>query len=402
MMPDRTRSLQNYEDYTAPQRLEMQVGAQVIPVITKPGLADWRRLSPAASLLAEYALFPPDARALLVGSGHGAAAVILAQRLPRGELWIMDQNAIALEMTTATLQANRLPDVRIHWGTNLPDNQNGAFDAVAMEMPKGRKLAQRWLTMAWTALRPGGIFYLAGANDLGVQSVIRDAAGLFGQCVILDYQKSHRVARFTRPAGTPADPPAWLYEPGISPGTWIELEVETPTSTLQLLSLPGVFSCDRLDDATRLLLGQIDVSPDDRVADLGCGYGVLGLFAARMGAAQVDLLDANLLAVAAAGENIRRLGLGNARALPSDVLSAVRQQTYTRILTNPPFHAGKGVDYQIAAEFIRQSWAALEPGGELLLVANRFIRYEKMMTGIFHEVAVKAEDGRYRVLKAVK
>jgi 16S rRNA (guanine1207-N2)-methyltransferase len=113
-------------------------------------------------------------------------------------------------------------------------------------------------------------------------------------------------------------------------------------------------------------------------------------------------VDVNLLAVAAAHENIRRLGLSNAQALPSDVLNAVVGRTYTLILTNPPFHAGKGVDYQIASAFIRQSWAALEPGGRLLLVANRFIRYEKLMDGLFRQIEVAAQDNRYRVLMAIK
>jgi 16S rRNA (guanine1207-N2)-methyltransferase len=387
--------------YTTPVRLDLRLNGQPITVISKPGLANWQGVSPAASLLAELAGLAPADKALLLGCGSGAAAVLLARRLSRGELWIMDLSAIALEMTTATLEANQIQNARPSWEVDLPEGENESFDLVAIELPKGRRLAQRWLAQAWVALRPGGRLYLAGANDLGVQSTLKDAEGLFGPGTVLDYKKGSRVARFTRPAENP-EKPGWLREPGIQPGSWHELDLDTPQGSLRLVSLPGIFSYDRLDDATRLLLGVLLISPDDCVADLGCGYGVLGLVAARMGARQVDLLDASLLAVAAAGENLRRLGLGNARALPSDVLGAVAGQTYTRIVTNPPFHAGKGVDYQVALAFIQQSWAALEPGGELSLVANTFIRYEKMMAGLFRQVSVAAEDGRYRVLVALK
>ena len=388
-------------DYNTPVRLDIRLNGQEIAVITKPGLANWQGVSPAASLLAEHAGFSPDAKVLLLGSGHGAAAVILARRLSRGELWVMEASAIALEMTTATLNANGIQNARLTWEINLPESENGSFDAAAIELPKGRKLAQRWLAQAWAALRPGAWLYLAGANHLGVQSTLKDAEGLFGPGSILDYKKGNRVARFSRPAGRSGGP-GWLQAPGILPGSWHEFDLETPQESLRLVSLPGVFSYDRLDEATRLLLGQLHVSSTDQVADLGCGYGILGLVAARLGAGQVDLLDADLLAVAAARENILRLGLSNARALASDVFSAVTGQTYTRIVTNPPFHAGKGVDYQIAAAFIRQSWTALTPAGELLLVANRFIRYEKMMEGLFRQVSMAVEDGRYRVLKALK
>ena len=388
-------------DYTTPVRLDLRLNGQQVTLITKPGLADWREVSPAAALLAEHAGGSAEDKALLLGSGHGAAAVMLARRLSRGELWIMELSAIALEMSTATLDANEIWNARLTWEINLPENENGSFDLAAIELPKGRRLAQRWLAQAWAALRPGGALYLAGANALGVQSALKDAEGLFGPGVILDYKKGNRVARFTRPASM-ADMPGWLGEPGIQPGSWHEFNLETPQEWLRLVSLPGVFSYDRLDEATGLLLGQMRITSDDQVADLGCGYGALGLVAARLGAARVDLLDANLLAVASARENIYRLGLSNARALPSDVLSAVTGQAYTRILTNPPFHAGKGVDYHAAAAFIQQSWTALEPGGELLLVANRFIRYEKMMDGLFRRVSVAAENQRYRVLAAIK
>lgn len=397
----RSGALPPEDDYARPRRLLLQVGGQEVTVITRPGLADWEGVSPAAALLAEHADFPAPAKALLLGSGHGAAAVILAQRLVEGELWVMDDSAIALEASAATLAVNGIHNAHLVWEIELPSEQAGSFDAAALELPKGRKLARRWLAQAWTALRPGGALYLAGANHLGVQSALKDAAALFGPGAILDYKKGSRIARFTRPAAL-SGAPDWLSEPGVAPGSWFEFEAETPLGRLRLFSLPGVFSYDRLDDASRLLLGVLRVSPNDRLADLGCGYGVLGLVAAQMGAAQVDLLDVSLLAVAAARRNIQRLGLGNARALPSDVLSAVAGQRYTRIITNPPFHAGRGVDYQTATAFIRQSHAALEPGGELLLVANRFIRYENLMEGLFRQVHVSAQDERYRVLTAIR
>jgi 16S rRNA (guanine1207-N2)-methyltransferase len=398
-------------DYANPVRLTFHLNGQEITVYSKPGLPDWRQLTSATALLAEHALVPPDARVLLLGSRNGAAAAVLARRLTSGELWIMDNSAIALSLTSATLQANRLGNARISWEIDLPQNQNSAFDAALIELPKGRQLARRWLVLAWYALHPGGALYLSGANELGIQSAIRDATGLFGPGAILDYKKGSRIARFTRPAG-PSPSPDWFHENGVAPRTWFEFEAHTPLGVLSLYSLPGVFSYDRLDDATRLLLSQIQISAPDisatdnsvtgRLLDLGCGYGILGLVAAGMGAAQVDLVDSNLLAVAAARQNIRRLGLTNARALPGDVLDPLAGQTYTRIVTNPPFHAGKGVDYQTAAAFIQQSWAALPPGGELLLVANLFIRYEKLMEGLFSQVSLAAQDNRYRVLSAIK
>jgi 16S rRNA (guanine1207-N2)-methyltransferase len=121
-----------------------------------------------------------------------------------------------------------------------------------------------------------------------------------------------------------------------------------------------------------------------------------------MGASFVHLLDADLLAVAAARQNLSRLGLPNAMALASDVLQAVEGQTFDQIATNPPFHAGKAVEYLVAQEFIRQSWQVLEPGGQLWLVANRFIRYEQAMEPYFTKVESIAETGKYHLLLGTK
>ena len=128
--------------------------------------------------------------------------------------------------------------------------------------------------------------------------------------------------------------------------------------------------------------------------------GAIGIAAARAGSAQVDLVDNSLLAVAAAGRNLANLGLTNARALPSDALTAVAGERYDLILTNPPFHTGKAVDYDAAGAFIAGARALLNPRGRLVLVANAFIRYERAMQESFGSVETIAENDRYHVLQS--
>jgi 16S rRNA (guanine1207-N2)-methyltransferase len=194
----------------------------------------------------------------------------------------------------------------------------------------------------------------------------------------------------------------WQETPGIAPGTWQSLKVAAPQGDFELVSLPGVFSFDRLDPGTILLLDHLQITPGERVLDLGCGYGIIGLAAAGSGARKVDLVDANLLAVAAAQENLRTHGYNPKQALPSDVLSAVSHRKYDAIFSNPPFHTGREVNYQITNAFIGQSHAALTVGGHLTLVANQFIRYDKLLKQTFTGVTLLAEDGRYQVWKAQK
>lgn len=388
-------------DYTRPRDFTARLHGQDVHYTSKPGLPDWDRVRPSIALLAQDAEVQNNENALLLGCGPGALATIISRLQPRSQIVIMDANFIGLEMTEKTLASNRIDNAVIHYGISLPSTHLGGFDVVIIDLPKGRKVAQRWLLEAWRALKTGGRLYLAGANSTGIQSAARDAEALFEHSTILSYRKGNRLIRLAKPIQKPFDG-GWMIEPGIVPETWCSLLADTHFGEFELKSLPGIFSFDRLDDGTRMLLEHLEISHSDRVLDLGCGYGIIGLATARAGAERVDLVDVNLLAVAAAGENLTLHSIKNAQVLPSDVLSAVSSQRYTLIASNPPFHSGKSVDYHIAEAFIQQSRGALESGGRLLLVANRFIRYDRLIKRIFAQLHIIAEDRKYQVMLATK
>jgi 16S rRNA (guanine1207-N2)-methyltransferase len=116
----------------------------------------------------------------------------------------------------------------------------------------------------------------------------------------------------------------------------------------------------------------------------------------------VDLVDANLLAVAAAKQNLARNGVGNGRALASDVYEAVRGERYDLVVSNPPFHRGKAVDQEVAQLLIADAPTMLARGGRLLLVANTFLPYEEAMRRVFTRVETVAATRQYRVTLATR
>ena len=44
---------------------------------------------------------------------------------------------------------------------------------------------------------------------------------------------------------------------------------------------PAVFSPGKIDAGTRAMLSEADLHPGDKILDLGCGYGVVGIWAAQ-------------------------------------------------------------------------------------------------------------------------
>jgi 16S rRNA (guanine1207-N2)-methyltransferase len=383
--------------YTDSFTFEATLRGQPLQVVSKPGLEGGHEVGGPAALAAELIAPASSERTLLLGCGHGALAVALARQLDAGRLTVSDPSLIALRMAARTLAANRLAGVTVSQALSLLPEGAGSFDRVVILAPQSRALARRWLVEAQKLLRPGGALNIAGANGGGIQSLIADAAALFGAATTLGYGRGSRVGEALRQA-SPPPPPPWTLAPGIAPGSWLDVAADLPGGPVTLASLPGVFSADRLDAGTALLLQHSGLGHGLRVLDAGCGYGPIGVAAARLGAAQVDMLDVNLLAVAAAQENIHRLGLANAAALPSDALEAAAGRRYDLVISNPPFHAGKAVDAAMADAFISQARGLLAAGGRLALVANRFLPYERRLAPLFPRVEVAAESRSYRVL----
>jgi 16S rRNA (guanine1207-N2)-methyltransferase len=275
---------------------------------------------------------------------------------------------------------------------------SAAYERAVLPMPPDRDLARRWLVTAREALVPGGLLLLAGANAEGIRPVITDATALFGPPQSEHYRQRHRVARFL--AGEKrGDDPAWARWAGIAPGTWQEFDLSLGEDPVTLETMPGVFAGDRLDAGTRLMLEHLHVEAGTRVLDVGCGAGVIGIRASRLGASSIDLVDANLLAVAAARRNLRRLEI-NGRALASDVYSAVAGERYDLIVSNPPFHHGKRVDLTVADALIAGAPGHLRPQGRLLVVANAFLAYGNQMERVFRRVETVAATRQYHVLTA--
>ncbi|NCC32324.1 MAG: methyltransferase domain-containing protein [Chloroflexia bacterium] len=375
-----------------------QLAGTTINVVSKPGLATAHLLLEASELAANLICPAPMERVLLMGAAHGVLGVVLARHLTRGHLVLIENDLIALRMAQLTFAANQVSGVELRGANNALPAVTEAFDRVILFSPKSRALGRRWLLEAQAYLRPEGILNIVGAQASGVRSLIADAQALTGKIHILGYGKGCRVAE-TRCIQPLAVPPAWTTLPGIMPGSWIPLMVDLPGGTSELVSLPGVFSAEHLDAGTAFLLRQLGQRcHGKRVLDVGCGYGVIGIVAAQLGATQVDLVDVNLLALAAARENVERLGLSQVEVWPSDGLEAVQGNAYDLVLSNPPFHTGKTIDTAMAEAFLREARSVLVPGGTLLIVANRFLPYERVMQAHFDTVTVVAACEGYRVL----
>ncbi|CAM3583234.1 class I SAM-dependent methyltransferase [Marinicrinis lubricantis] len=164
----------------------------------------------------------------------------------------------------------------------------------------------------------------------------------------------------------------------------------------------GVFSKGGIDFGSRVLIESLEIPDRARLLDVGCGYGPIGLFAAKLAAdVQVTMVDVNERALELAKRNAKVNGIDNVEVLQSDRFSALDNRMFEMIVTNPPIRAGKEVVHSIFDESERH----LVPGGTLWIVIQKKqgapSALEKLKS-IFSEVEEVAKRKGYRIYKATK
>lgn len=179
------------------------------------------------------------------------------------------------------------------------------------------------------------------------------------------------------------------------------LKVEIAGRPVPLVSAAGVFSADRLDLGTSVLLGAV---PDPPAAgdllDLGCGWGPIALTLATLSpAATVWGVDVNRRAVSLLAENARSLSLYGVRpAAPSDVPADIG---FSAIWSNPPIRIGKAALHELLHLWLPR----LLPGCDAFLVVQRNLGADSLHTwlsGTFgreFDVARHASAKGFRVLR---
>lgn len=172
---------------------------------------------------------------------------------------------------------------------------------------------------------------------------------------------------------------------------------------LNLTTDAGVFSKNRVDYGSGVLIEQMleQDLPGGNILDVGCGYGPIGLFAAKKWPdRQVDMVDVNERAMDLARRNAAANGAGNVNIFASDRYQEVSGQ-YAMIVTNPPIRAGKAIWSSILAE----AKDHLTAGGILLVVIQKkqgAPSAKKLMAASLGNCEILTRDKGYYILKSVR
>lgn len=268
----------------------------------------------------------------------------------------------------------------------------GVFDWVLIRVPKTLALLEEQLIRLQGKLAPGAKVIAASM----IKHLPRSAGELLEE-YIGPVQASLAVKKARLLFATPEDKPV---QPSPYPTRYT---LDEPK--IELLNHANVFCRDGLDIGTRAFLPFLPKNLGSaRVADLGCGNGVLAIASALDNPdAQYTLVDESFMAVQSAQENWRAaLGERDAVIQAGDGLAGQAPDSLDVVLCNPPFHQQQTVGDFLAWRMFQQARAALVTGGALYIVGNRHLGYHSKLARLFRGVEQVGSTPKFVVLKARK
>jgi 16S rRNA G1207 methylase RsmC len=174
------------------------------------------------------------------------------------------------------------------------------------------------------------------------------------------------------------------------------VDVELAGRTLSVETAGGVFSPDRVDSGTQVLLREAPPPPaEGTLLDLGCGWGPIALtLGLRAPAATVYAVDVNERALDLVRANAATAGLPNVRvARPDDVPERVR---FDLIWSNPPIRVGKQVLHDLMGTWLPR----LTQEGQAYLVVQKNLGADSLQRWLRETMALPCD--RYAVSKGFR
>ncbi|MDY7561955.1 methyltransferase [Pseudomonas sp. 10B1] len=329
-----------------------------------------------------------DSRVLVLNDSFGALATSLATH---AAVVSSSDSYLALQGLEKNLIRNGHAFDAV---PTIPANESftGSFDWVLIRVPKTLALLEEQLIRLQGHLAPGAQVVAAG-----MVKHLPHAAGELLEQYVGPVNASLAVKKARLLFATPA-------LKGVQPSPYpTRYTLDEPV--IELLNHANVFCREGLDIGTRAFLPHLPTNLGyARVADLGCGNGVLAIANALSNPqAHYTLVDESFMAVQSAHENWQ-VALGEREVIvrAADGLAGQEGGSLDVVLCNPPFHQQQVVGDFLAWRMFQQARDALVVGGALYIVGNRHLGYHSKLAKLFRGVEQVATTPKFVVLKARK
>ncbi len=243
-------------------------------------------------------------------------------------------------------------------------------DLVILAFPKSKAELAFTLAMLASSISDNATVLIVGENKSGIKSVPKLTTNTLNYCKKVDSARhcSLFCGQFINQNKT------------FNIDDWFKYySLNIDGVSLEIASLPGVFSQHELDVGTQLLLENLPKGLTGSVLDFGCGAGVIASFVHKKNpTTAVTLVDVSALALCSAEKTLALNNITGAKYLPSNSLSQVTGK-FNHVISNPPFHQGINTNYQATETFLEKIKQHMQARASITVVANSFLRYQPIM-----------------------
>lgn len=355
----------------------------------------------AADVLALAALDPAARNVAVVNDGFGGLTVPLVAAGASVTVWT--DSVLAQQAVEKNLRRNQLSTegVEFRAGTGAPvddaagqpgvDAGVGPVDAVIVKVPKTLALLRQQLIAIREVVGENTRIVGAGMVRHIHTSTVDAFEELIGPTVTSLAAKKARLIHPTLDAKRTV--------PAVQP-----IRYRTDAG-IEVVSEPNVFSQNKLDIGTRLLLAHLPACGDGAtILDLGCGNGVVGAtMASQFSDGLVIFTDISRAAVASAQQTwAANHGDRPARFLATDLASGVDDESVDAVVINPPFHDQHVVGDETAKRMFAEATRVVKSGGQVRVVGNRHLGYHRLLTRHLADVETVGSNPKFVVLSSRK
>jgi 16S rRNA (guanine1207-N2)-methyltransferase len=333
----------------------------------------------------------PGERIACTTTGRGQAAHALAAERPAAAVvaWFLDLHPCS---AARAAWAPAPPNLA---AACVPDMPPGPYDLAVVPLAKDgeAELSRDILQAALVNLAIGG--HLVAAIDNPRDNWLREQLAETGETVrVRPVEGADRKVK----SGTIAYVVQKTREPAKIRDFSCEVVFRDRERLLTAFTRPGVFAHRRIDPAARHLLNAVDVAPETRVLDIGCGSGCVALgLAARDASVAVHAFDSAARAVDCTRRGAEHNGLANLTVALEAEGRVPEPGSWDLALANPPYYS----DFRLAELFVESARLALAAGGTLLVVTKQPTWYLEHLPRMWSSVAREEVKG-YHLIEAVR
>lgn len=281
-------------------------------------------------------------------------------------------------------------------GLECSQKIESSTDAALLIPSKNRQQTLGWMAEAMANLVDGGKLLVGCANKHGARSYEKALKTLAGN---IGSSSKSKCRLFSARKGT-------MLNTELAQQWTTEAQPQHVESH-GLISQPGLFSWDRQDIGSQLLLKHLPETLYGRGMDLCCGYGLLSeqLLKTSPDIETLYLVEADRLALQCAEQNTKSWQEkveAHWLDAAADPLPPSQKTKLDWIVCNPPFHRGQDQDIPLGQTIIANGCKSLKRGGRLYMVANRKLPYEATLDRMLMNHSTVVQEQGFKIIEAIK